>query len=284
MTIPSDLQALIDAHHLTPYADSIMQDVKPAVGLARTLMDDGAILIGASKLGGAPDLPADVVWPEWDGKPLTFMAQINLTELDLSPFNELLPSTGVLAFFYESTSQPWGDTPPEGAARVIYSNDSSTPLQRRQHPVMEIDKWYTVKALPAARITPKPIWTCRCYDYPDNPPYLSETQSENYNRLYSSVYAAIQPKHMMLGHAYPQQTDVRIYAQALLWRFNHPSTKVDYDAAKAAMGQWVTLLQIDTDDDLGMMWGDVGLIYYMFREQDLRALKFDQHWLVLQCG
>ncbi len=140
MTIPSDLQALIDAHHLTPYADSIMQDVKPAVGLARTLMDDGAILIGASKLGGAPDLPADVVWPEWDGKPLTFMAQINLTELDLGLFSELLPSTGVLSFFYEATSQPWGDTPHEGAARVIYSNDSSTPLHRRQHPVMEIDK------------------------------------------------------------------------------------------------------------------------------------------------
>ncbi len=89
---------------------------------------------------------------------------------------------------------------------------------------------------------------------------------------------------MMLGHAYPQQVDVRGDAEFLLWRFNNPSTDIDFDALKPGMGQWVTLLQIDTDDDLGVMWGDVGLIYYMIREQDLRALKFDQHWLVLQCG
>ncbi len=284
MTIPPELQTLIDQHHLTPYSEALMQDIKPAIGLARTRMDDDAIPIGVSKFGGAPDLPADVVWPEWDGKPLTFMAQINLAELDLRPFNGLLPSTGILLFFYEATSQPWTDTPLQGAARVIYSLSSSTPLHRRQHPVMEIDKWHTIKALPAARITPKPIWTCRYYDYPDKPLYLPEGNFKDYMNFYTSVYSSFQPKHMMLGHAYPQQVDVRGDAEFLLWRFNNPSTDIDFDALKPGMGQWVTLLQIDTDDDLGVMWGDVGLIYYMIREQDLRALKFDQHWLVLQCG
>ena len=46
---------------------------------------------------------------------------------------------------------------------------------------------------------------------------------------------------------------------------------------------WRLLLQIDTDDDLGVMWGDGGILYAWIREEDARAGRFDRTWVVLQC-
>lgn len=48
-------------------------------------------------------------------------------------------------------------------------------------------------------------------------------------------------------------------------------------------GDWHLLLQIDSDDDTGMMWGHAGRIYYWIREQDLMVRVFDEAWLILQC-
>jgi uncharacterized protein YwqG len=57
---------------------------------------------------------------------------------------------------------------------------------------------------------------------------------------------------------------------------------------RAALGagavQWRLLLQVDSDQDAGMLWGDVGRIYYWIRAQDLAARRLGQAWLILQCG
>jgi uncharacterized protein YwqG len=54
-------------------------------------------------------------------------------------------------------------------------------------------------------------------------------------------------------------------------------------ALRAGAADWRLLLQVDSDDAAGMMWGDVGRIYYWIRAQDLAARRFDQAWLILQC-
>ena len=47
--------------------------------------------------------------------------------------------------------------------------------------------------------------------------------------------------------------------------------------------QWRLLLQIDTDDDAHMMWGDCGLLYFHISGQGLARRDFSQTLMVMQC-
>jgi uncharacterized protein YwqG len=58
------------------------------------------------------------------------------------------------------------------------------------------------------------------------------------------------------------------------------------EAKKLAAGaaDWRLLLQIVTDEDgPGWIWGDSGTIYFWIKRQDLKSLRFDDVWLILQC-
>jgi uncharacterized protein YwqG len=47
--------------------------------------------------------------------------------------------------------------------------------------------------------------------------------------------------------------------------------------------EWMLLLQVDTDDEAGWMWGDSGTLYYWIRRPDLAAGRFDRIWMIFQC-
>ena len=100
-------------------------------------INKGTLPIGASKIGGCPDVPNDFVWPYVTGgamyrdddepHPLTFMAQFNLAELSLCDTENRLPKAGLLSFFYDDESQDWGENP--DCAKVFYF-PLETPLVR----------------------------------------------------------------------------------------------------------------------------------------------------------
>lgn len=99
------------------------------LGLARPaavlvgVRSSSPLTCGASKLGGEPDLPKDVLWPRFKGRPLSFVVQISLSHLPAAVRESLsLPAVGMVSFFYESGQQPWGYDPEDrGAACVIFS-------------------------------------------------------------------------------------------------------------------------------------------------------------------
>jgi uncharacterized protein YwqG len=48
--------------------------------------------------------------------------------------------------------------------------------------------------------------------------------------------------------------------------------------------QWRLLFQVPSSDAAGMMWGDLGCLYYCIRDEDLRARRFERSWMILQCS
>ena len=57
------------------------------------------------------------------------------------------------------------------------------------------------------------------------------------------------------------------------------------EAEETAKERWMLLLQLDTIecDDFELMFGDCGHIYFYITKEDLKARRFDNIWLILQC-
>ncbi|WP_394793259.1 DUF1963 domain-containing protein [Armatimonas sp.] len=84
---------------LESFWPQIERVLRPAIAVKSSLCSDALLSVGASKRGGAPDLPVDFVWPEREGKPCAFYCQINLAQATRFDVEELLPKRGLLSFF-----------------------------------------------------------------------------------------------------------------------------------------------------------------------------------------
>ena len=81
--------------------------------------------VGASRIGGLPDLPAEVGWPSYAGRPLPFVAQVELASLPRWE-NCLLPTSGWLFAFADYVSETedyqcrvrWHDCPADALLRA----------------------------------------------------------------------------------------------------------------------------------------------------------------------
>ncbi len=98
-------------------AGDIRRLAAPCVRL-RAVPADAGLPAWASKFGGAPYLAAGSQWPKSpDGKPLTFIGQLNFGEIaealraaGATPPPDL-PAKGLLMFFYDMEKSPWGGEP-----------------------------------------------------------------------------------------------------------------------------------------------------------------------------
>jgi uncharacterized protein YwqG len=61
--------------------------------------------------------------------------------------------------------------------------------------------------------------------------------------------------------------------------YNHPS----FASIASGAQRWKLLLQLDSDENTGMTWGDGGRLYFWIRQEDLKLRNFDDVWLILQC-
>jgi len=151
VTVDEIRLALRDAG-LERLASQVEQLVLPAIRIDVQPVDEDELPVGTSKIGGRPDLPPDIAWPEHEGRPLGFLAQFNLTEV--APYNVeyTLPSSGMLYFFYDLQSEPYGITPEQRTAwRVLTIGCESSHPQRMCFPHDLPDKCalrsYTVRLL-----------------------------------------------------------------------------------------------------------------------------------------
>jgi hypothetical protein len=101
-------------------------------------------------------------------------------------------------------------------------------------------------------------------------------------------YSIELPSHQLLGNPQPIQGDMMLSCQltshGLYTGDGEHRKDPRFETLKAGAADWRLLLQISSDDGAGMMWQDVGRLYYCIPEPALRARDFERVWLDMQCS
>ena len=257
--------------------------------------------LGATRFGGQPDVPADFVWPTYEGesydhvvkdRPLTFLAQFNCAELAKFDKEHLLPDHGLLSFFYETDTQCWGYDPKDkGCARVYWFEDIST-LSAADFPAdMEEDfKFPMVKIKLDSKIT-YPSWQDFREVFPDEKD--CDAVDEVWAEWMEDDSKEMENNSQLLG--WPDVIQNSMFEECDLVsqgyclgnpeNWNRIPKGIRQKAEETARDRWVLLFQMDTveGDDFELMFGDCGYIYFYITKEDLAARRFDRIWLILQC-
>jgi len=239
-----------------------------------------------NRLGGSPNLPQEFDWPTWREVPLPFVAQLDLATLPQT--SDLpLPRTGALFFFYEGGETAWGFTPEDrGSSCVLYSPEPLSSFDLRSIPadVEEEFRFKGVELSPQLELTLPGLEDQALADIE----MTSEEREAYFNlimRLQEDEKGSI---HRIGGYPDCVQGDPKLEAH-LVSHGLYCGDRTGYDEGKklglrsGAKG-WELLLQIDSEDRAGMMWGDVGRIYFLIQRLALEQLQFEKTWLVFQCS
>ncbi len=264
---PSD----IDGRDFEDIVDSLLEHGQPALKLRKVEKEM------RSYLGGLPALPPGVEWPMRKSRPLTFLASLDLEEVATSDMIPWLPREGRLMFFYDVEDQPWGFDPGDrDGFAVIFATDAG---EEPEAPAAVLPKLFVdcinVVSLPDPQ---------RFEDFDIS---MHEVDIETFLNGYGD-WIAEEFSHQVGGYPRPIQNDSMELESQLASNGIDCGSGDGFESAegkKLAPGarDWRLLLEFDTDDDLGVMWGDAGKLYFWVKEKDARNGDFSGTWTVLQC-
>ncbi|QHB71895.1 YwqG family protein [Stenotrophomonas sp. 364] len=284
-----EFTALCASHGFGAHAGVLLPWLRPRVGFSRRAEADAPI--GASRIGGGPDVPAGFTWPTHKGRPLDFLLQINLADVQGLQCGLDLPAQGVLSFFYDTDTQPWGYDPADRGGHGVRLFDADG-LQRLPAPDAETALAPSALAFHQSWSLPHPFSSEGeqvAQALRDAGLSWDDDAEEGYYALVEEVADLGSPtpgeRHGMGGWSHNVQGDMALEAQLVSHGLycGDPSGYGDPRAAALAAGvaDWTLLLQLDSDDEA--MWGDSGMLYAWVRRQDLTARDLSQTWLGLQC-
>lgn len=237
-----------------------------------------------SKLGGRPYLTADFRWPNTKKRPLDFLLQIDLADVNQFAPVGVLPDSGLLTFFYDLENQPWGYDPAElDGFHVELITETSLVAHEAPSSVETIQECH-LKFNAGISL---PYFGSRAFDRLKEEVRMSEDEEDRYLDFIEE-YVTRSGNHQLLGHSANIQGDMQLEAQLVtnglycgdLSGWQDPRAK----ELEAGADDWILLLQLDSDDIADLMWGDSGMLYFWIRANDLSAQRFDRAWMCLQCG
>jgi uncharacterized protein YwqG len=286
------LRAGLESAGLAHHADALLALARPSIRLGSSpVASEDEIAIGASKLGGRPDVPAGFVWPRHHGVPLAFVAQIDLATVTAFDPERLLPEAGLLSFFIHPNEYGGAEDPDERTDWRLMHLESDAPLVRQERPDDDLpdDDWWEGKTRYAATpLLPGPVYSLPPLDSAEGKDIQLDDSSQDAELwLYLELRWEDPPAHKLLGYPRQSQGDIQLWCQVeshgLDWRTDGaPNPEVAEVGLEA--GRWRLLLQVDSDRHAGMSWCGDDTLYYMIREEDLRARRWDQTWVVIECS
>jgi uncharacterized protein YwqG len=223
---------------------------------------------GFSKLGGDPELPAELEWPAGETGPRSFVTQIDLASVQAQAELDWLPRTGSLYAFYDPERHGASDV-----VRMLYS-----PGLVAGEITTSPGAWRTFAE---RRVAFTPFSSVPSADWLNLDPTdvaIDHEQISARVAFMGTFPPQDQPQHRIGG--YPDE----IQSECMRLTCEHmarglPLPRYDSEIApeiELASNQWRLLLQIDSDPALGMNWGDGGLLYVFVREKDAMAGDFSK--------
>lgn len=215
-----------------------------------------ALGLGASRVGGLPDLPAELAWPTFEGKKLLpFLAQIDLSQLprwDGDP----LPSEGWLYFF---ARMDLGDGPIPSA--VLYHRGPREDLARAPRPAKEdiSNEWEGEAVYETFPVCPRLAVTL------DDWRIAQILAQEGLNpRIVAdhiqtlAIRASVRPKE--------PETETAGFLLGQVSAEDGSAASIAIEAGRVG-DDWRNLLMLESVGS--MTWSDCGLLYNLIRNQDL---------------
>jgi Uncharacterized protein conserved in bacteria len=258
---------------LDRYIERIKKSIKPYVEIKGRL---GSTLPWESKFRGLPYMPIGFEYPkDSKGEPMILLAQINYSEV---PHIEPFPEKGILQFYIckndDTYGLNWNNLTEQKDFRVIYFPDvvedifelvsdfnfienidvDMLPIQE------EVKLEFNIKYSPVTsgdfqfdKLIGKSLFNIIDEALTDS------NNAEDEDKLYDTFSLA---GHRMGGYAFFTQCDPR--------EGSHEDHKT-------------LLLQVGSDSDIYIMWGDVGVANLFIKESDLKSLDFSNVLYTWDC-
>lgn len=260
--------ALFDLNRLSHRQSEAMALAQMALGLHTHPIAHNTLRPCQSKIGGLPDLPESWLYPVFDGQPLAFLAQINLSEL--APIEDSpLPVKGMLYFFSMYGCQlndgdpipglPWERSKEPGFSQVLFFEGDLTGCKPASQPT-------GIRIFKEASITSFPVLTYpRARDYCRDPAMAalnwSEKEFEHFDDLFLFDLPFILSKQGESIDHYQFHHQLLGYPGVIQWPVTQPDTQL--------------LFQLNCDEHASdMTWGDGGSIYFTIPRSDLERRNF----------
>jgi uncharacterized protein YwqG len=237
-----NLLKTIEASKISEHKEFVTQAVRPAINIIKK--DNAKPVLGSSRFGGNPDLPVGTKWPMYESLPYKFIGQINFSEIPFS--NNELPSTGLLCLFVSYA--PDGDDPifwnNDGYIKAIFIPELTNLETVSPPPNFGLDKRNQhVVALEFQATVDLPFDYEQVIEWP-----FDDEETEVYNEIRSTLhgedYLLGYPSHCSLGY--------------------NPTPGTE----------WVSLLTVNSDDDLRWYWHDGDKLMVFIENEKLKKSDF----------
>jgi uncharacterized protein YwqG len=242
-------------------------------------------------------------WPRWGDTALAHVATVDPSDLVGFEHDVPLPDHGLVSFFYEAEEQQaWGFLPEHRDGWRVVLSDPATAVERARP--AEATTFPRIDLVAEQTLT-FPGWE-EAEAAPWYPPhrrygtgFLDRRRKQKDDRRREAAWAVgdawgevIRPtdrgNHQIGG--WPRLVQNPIWDECHLVSQGLPiGNTEDWERAhrtprNGSKDDWRLLLQLDTDDDAGWMWGDVGTLFYAVDSTRPPMAAITEAWMVLQCG
>ncbi len=290
------LNNLISIYDLDTFREQILRIAQPCFRLNLAIPDNGQH-IGTTRIGGTPDFPEDLQWPQQGLKYLVFLAQIRLNELpfqdartqpldryyqpplfDLSKIElkptaaDHLPRDGMLYFFLGDTTN-YDDI----HHKIIYLPEAQCNRLKptTQPPITQFVETRRGTSFPPYLIKSElaisfPMFGWRRLEIIEAKP-VSIPDEILFERMHEieNITDKYKRSSRVLGYPYPPDHEI-------FWRlYKHKKHQfVNTAAFEKEYLKWQLLFEIYSHNETEMYWGDSGCLHFMIHEKDLENRDF----------